>query len=193
MKIYRKPIYLNKEILTPIANERGIEIDTEVEVTVRDLKTKKGGLSGSGTIPGIASANLDLGRGTEGEVSQSRVVKAHPGAALNELIDDFHSAGSLITDLEGEPVSKSSLVEIEGDWEVSPVTDTGAMIGMLIQLMLKNPQAIESREVPPEIAANFASPQTISNRKIVLRKINESDEDTKVIALLDSELLGRVS
>lgn len=189
MNIYRNPVYLDREILTPIANQWGIEVDTEIEVTARDLTDKKGGFNGNASLPGVGSVGLDLGGGTEAEISQTRVVKAHPGAALNALVNDLRSGGSLITKLENETVTKSSLVEIEGDWEVSPVTDTGAMIGALIQLMLKNPQAIESREVPPEIAASFASPQTISNRKIVLRKINESEDDTKVIALLDSGLL----
>lgn len=180
---------MDKEILTPIANQWGIEVDTEVEVTARDLTDKKGGFKGKASVGGLASAGLNLGGGTEAEVSQKRTVKAHPGAALNELIEKLYLTDGLINNSEDQAISKSTLVEIEGDWEISPVTEIGAIMGHLIQLMRKDPKVIESKEMPPEFAANFVSSRTGSNRKIVLTKIKESAEERTVVALLDSDLL----
>lgn len=189
MQIYRPPIYLDKEILTPIANQLGIEVDTDIEVTARDRTSKKRGFSGGGAIPGVGNARLDLGGDTEGEVAHSRVIKAHPGAALNGLIDKLRKDNLLITDLEEQTVVKSALVELEADWEISPVTDTGALIRSMIQFMSSNPQALQTEELPPAIAASIISPEAAPNRKIVLTRVEESEEETKVIVLLDSGLL----
>lgn len=189
MQIYRTPFYLDTEILIPIANRWGIEVDTDIEVTAKDRTSKKGGVKGSAAVPGLGSAGIDFGSGTEGEIEHSRVVKAHPGAALNMLLDQLHGDDSLITDIENEAITKSALVEIEADWEVSPVTDTGALIRSMFQFMANNPQAINNQEVPPAFAASIISSETTTNRKIVLNRISESDNQTRVIALLDSGLL----
>lgn len=188
MTVYRDPIYIDKGILAPIANRWGIEVDREVEVTARDLTNKKGGFEGKTSIGGIASAGLNLGGGTEAEISQKRIIQAHPGAALNELIDILYRDNELLN-LEDEAIRKSSLVEIEGDWEISPITEIGSMMGSLIQMMTTDPNIMHSKEVPLELAANLVLPNSISNRKIVLTKIKESEEEQTIIALLDSDLL----
>ena len=180
---------MDTDILTPIANQWEIEVDAEIEVTARDLSNKKGGFDGKATLPGVGAAALNLGGGTEAEVSQKRVVKAHPGAALNSLIAALHRDSSVITDLESDSIEKSALAEIEGDWEVSPITDTGAMIESMISLIAKNPQLMKSTEAPPELVAGFMSPKSSPDRKVVLTRVTESDEETKVIALLDSGCL----
>lgn len=190
MRIYRTPIYLDKEILTPVANQLGIEVDTNIEITATDRTSKRRGLNAGGSIPGAMGARLDLGKDTEGEVAHSRVIKAHPGAALNELLDRLHESDSLITDLESDTVVKSALVELEADWEISPVTETGALIRSMIQLLAANPQALHADELPMDIAASLISPETSSNRKIVLTRCEESQNETKVVVLLDSGLLA---
>lgn len=190
MRIYRTPIYLDKEILTPVANQFGIEVDTDIEITATDRTSKRRGLNAGGSIPGAMGARLDLGKDAEGEVAHSRVIKAHPGAALNELLDRLHESNSLITDLESDTVVKSALVELEADWEISPVTETGALIRSMIQLLAANPQALHADELPMDIAASLISPETSPNRKIVLTRCEEFQNETKVVALLDSGLLA---
>lgn len=82
-------------------------------------------------------------------------------------------------------------MEIEGDWEISPVTEIGSTVGSLIQLMVKDPNIMHASEMPPQVIASFISPDSTSNRKIVLSKLEEPGDEYKIIALLDSDLLVR--
>ena len=174
MRIYRDPIYLNKEALTPIANSFGIEVDTSIEVDTRDLTNKKGGFDAGATIPGTSiGIKGNLGGGTESEISQKRTVTAHPGAALNNLIEKLQEDASLIDLSDEQAITKSALIEIESDWELSPVTDQGRILNLFIKLIQ---DALKPR--PPD-----------ENQKLIFIRTNESANDMTVIALLDSEWL----
>ena len=151
MRIYRDPIYLNREALTPIANSFGIEVDTSIEVATRDLTNKKGGFDAGATIPGTSiGIKGNLGGGTESEISQKRTVTAHPGAALNNLIEKLQEDASLIDLSDGQAITKSALIEIESDWELSPVTDQGRILNLFIEQILQNPNNIP-KKVPDKL------------------------------------------
>ena len=197
MRIYRDPIYLNKEALTPIANSFGIEVDTSIEVDTRDSTNKKGGFDAKATIPGTSvGAGFNIGGGTESEISQKRTVTAHPGAALNNLIEKLQEEESLI-DLsdkqaitkDEQAITKSALIEIESDWELSPVTDQGRMLNLVLKQLLQNPNNIP-KKVPVELIRDALEPRpTDENQKLIFIKTSEPTNDMTVIALLDSEWL----
>ena len=190
MRIYRDPIYLNKEALTPIANNFGIEVDTSIEVDTRDLTNKKGGFDAGATIPGTSiGIKGNLGGGTESEISQKRTVTAHPGAALNNLIEKLQEEESLIDLSDEQAITKSALIEIESDWELSPVTDQGRMLNLVLKQLLQNPNNIP-KEVPVELIRDVLEPRpTDENQKLIFIRTNESADDMTVIALLDSKWL----
>ena len=190
MRIYRDPIYLDKDALTPIANSFGIEVDTSIEVDTRDLTNKKGGFDAGATIPGTSiGIKGNLGGGTESEISQKRTVTAHPGAALNNLIEKLQEEESLIDLSDEQAITKSALIEIESDWELSPVTDQGRMLNLVLKQLLQNPNNIP-KEVPVELIRDVLEPRpTDENQKLIFIRTNESADDMTVIALLDSEWL----
>lgn len=190
MRIYRDPIYLNKEALTPIANSFGIEVDTSIEVATRDLTNKKGGFDAGATIPGTSiGIKGNLGGGTESEISQKRTVTAHPGAALNNLIEKLQEDASLIDLSDGQAITKSALIEIESDWELSPVTDQGRILNLFIEQILQNPNNIPKKVPAKLIQDALKSRPTDENQKLIFIRTNESANDMTVIALLDSEWL----
>jgi len=190
MRIYRDPVYLNKEALTPIANSFGIEVDTSIEVDTRDSTNKKGGFDAKATIGGTSvGAGFNIGGGTESEISQKRTVTAHPGAALNNLIEKLQEDASLIDLSDEQAITKSALIEIESDWELSPVTDQGRMLNLVLKQLLQNPNNIP-KKVPVKLIQDALKPRpTDENQKLIFIRTNESADDVTVIALLDSEWL----
>ncbi|WP_314823042.1 hypothetical protein [Corynebacterium matruchotii] len=190
MRIYRDPIYLDKDALTPIANSFGIEVDTSIEVDTRDLTNKKGGFDAGATIPGTSiGLKGNLGGGTESEISQKRTVTAHPGAALNNLIEKLQEDKSLIYLSDEQAITKSALIEIESDWKLSPVTDQGRILNLFIEQILQDPNNIP-KEIPAKLIQDALKPRPADeNQKLIFIRTNESDDDMTVIALLDSEWL----
>ena len=188
MRIYRDPIYLDKDALTPIANSFGIEVDTSIEVDTRDLTNKKGGFDAGATIPGTSiGIKGNLGGGTESEISQKRTVTAHPGAALNNLIEKLQEDASLIDLSDEQAITKSALIEIESDWELSPVTDQGRMLNLVLKQLLQDPNNIP-KEVPVKLIQDALKPRP-TDQKLIFIRANESADDMTVIALLDSKWL----
>ena len=133
MTFFRTPVYLDTEVLVPLANYHDIDVTTDVAITVRDLgKSSKGGAGGlSFPIPGGPKLEAHGDSGSESEVTQARTVKAHPTNALNRLVNALQEAGDLKDSLSGQ-VFKRQLVEVERDWTISTATDVGDLLSRII-------------------------------------------------------------
>ena len=192
MTFYRRPVYLDTDLLVPIANQFSIDVDTAVELTQKDTFDNNRRLSAASSLPGIANLGGEAGKVNVHELTQTRTITAHPGAALNQLIERLNEEGSAITDIDQSSIQKNSVIHLEGDWSVSPVTDTGAIFGTMLELFKENPSLINNKEVPNEFTAQlFSETKDPNGRQIVLTREKENEDQHNVIALLDSDNLIR--
>lgn len=195
MSIFRSPMYLDTEVMVPLANYHDIEVMTDVSVSQRDLgeRSGKGGLRVNVPVPGAPGIDLSGSRASQSEVTQERVVRSHPANALNKLLDSLHEVDGLTTDLVGTPVRRHQVVEIEADWEVSPSTEVGGVLATMMSAMASNPALADAVEPPPEVFASIVGGQP-SQGRVVLDATPEASDAPRVLVLLDSELLvGRAT
>ncbi|OLT31938.1 hypothetical protein [Serinicoccus sp. CUA-874] len=185
MTFFRTPVYLDTEVLVPLANYHDIDVTTDVAITVRDLGTRsKGGAAGlSLPVPGGPKFELHSDSGSESEVTQARTVKAHPTNALNRLVNALQGAGDLKEGLSGE-VFKRQLVEVERDWTISPATDIGGLLSRMIGLIASNPALMQGDDVPDEVTASLLT-QESSHGQVVLESEDGDDDAPRAIVLLD--------
>lgn len=184
MSLFRSPIYLDLETLVPLANFHNIEVMTDVSLSERDLG-KKGANAGLRMgIPGGPTVEVGGSGSKEFEVAQARTVKDHPTSALNRLLDDLAEAGQL-SNLEDGAVFKRQLIELDREWKVSAATDIGSTLEGLVRVMVSNPAAMNSPEMPPEAMSVMAGGSTTGT--IVLEADEEDSEGRKIIVLLTAD------
>lgn len=190
MSFFRSPLYLDAEIMVPLANYHDIEVMTDVSVTQRDRgdRSGKAGIKVAVPVPGSPGIELGGSKGSEFEVTQERVVRSHPTNALNKLLDSLHGSGDLVTDLSVGSVFRHQIVEIEGEWDVSPATDVGAFLTTMMSAVVANPALMNASEPPPEIMGSLMGSQH-GQGKVVLDAIPAGDDAPRVLVLLDSECL----
>lgn len=191
MSMFRSPLYLDTEMLVPLANYHDIEVMIDVAVTQREVGRRLANAGGkmSVPIPGTPAFEMGGSKGSETEITQARTVKDHPSNALNRLLDTLAREGD-ITDLSDGVVTRRTLVEIDGDWEVSSATDVGSFLASMVALMIQNPAALKSSEPPAEFLSVMTSPDVGS---IVLNGVSDAS-NTRVLVLLDSgNLAGQAS
>lgn len=190
MSVFRSPLYLDTEVMVPLANYRDIEVMTDVAVSQRDRgeRSNRAGVNVSLPIPG--SPGLDFGKtgGTESEVTQERVVKSHPADALNRLLDSLHEANELTCDLSSGHIQRHQIVEVDAEWEVSPATDVGSMMTAILSGIAKNPTLMSASEPPTEFLASLMGPQAPHGR-VVLDATLDDDEAPRVLVLLEPDKL----
>ncbi len=188
MSVFRSPLYLDTEILIPLANYRGIEVMVDVAVTNRDRGQRSGnaGLKAAAPLPGGSSLELGGSRGSESEVTQARTIRDHPANALNRLLDDLHAHDDLLTDVDAEPgVIRHQLVEIEADWKISPATDVGSLLTSMFTLLGQNPAALGSAEPPAEFVSLLTTAPAWGSVVLDSSPDDES-QTTRVLVLLNS-------
>lgn len=185
LSLFRSPIYLDLETLVPLANFHNIEVMADVSLSERDLG-KKGANAGLRMgIPGGPTIEAGGSGSREFEVAQARTVKDHPTSALNRLLDDLAEAGQL-SDLEDGAAFKRQLIELDRDWNVSAATDIGSTLEGLVRVMVSNPAAMSSPEMPPEAMSIMAGGST-SSGTVVLETDEEDSEGRKIIVLLAAD------
>lgn len=190
MSFFRSPLYLDTEIMVPLANYHDIEVMTDVSVSQRDRGERSGKMGAKLAVPVPGSPGFDIGgaRGSESEVTQERVVRSHPANALNKLLDSLHGSGDLVTNLSTGSVFRHQIVEADGEWDVSPATDVGALLSTVMSAYVANPAAIDGSEPPPELMASLVGGQS-SQGKVVLDAVPDQDDAPRLLVLLNSECL----
>ncbi|ROZ61498.1 hypothetical protein EDL96_13245 [Kocuria soli] len=189
MRVFRSPLYLDIDILVPLANYHGIEVMVDVALSQRDRgeRTGKAGANVALPIPGSPGFEFGGSRGSEAEITQARTVKDHPTNALNRLLDELAKANDITTDLSGSAITRHQIVECDGDWEISPATDVGAMLTSMVTIMSQNPSALESSAPPPEFYSLMRSDP--ERGSVVLETTLEGADQLHVLVLLDSGCL----
>jgi hypothetical protein len=189
--MFRSPIYLDTDQLVPLAKYHDIEVMVDVEISQRDLGQRSGKAGISATLPISSSPGFELsgGRGSESEVTAGRTVKDNPASALNRLLDALARENGLTADLSAQPLVKRQLVELDGEWEVSPATDVGNFLAGMVNLFVQNPGALSSSTPPPE----FMTLMTAGTQggPIVLDLVPEDGQGTRVLAFLNAEHITR--
>lgn len=184
MSLFRSPIHLDLETLVPLANFHNIEVMTDVSLSERDLGKKGANAGLKMGIPGGPNIEAGGSGAKESEVTQARTVQDHPASALNRLLDDLATADEL-SDLQAGTVFKRQLVELDREWQVSPATDIGDLLEGLVRLMVSNPAAMDSKEMPPEAMSLMAGE---SARGTVVLETEEKDaEGRSIIVLLSAD------
>lgn len=194
MSVFRSPLYLDTETLVPLANYHDIEVMVDVAVTQRDRGQRSGNAAAKAglPIPGAPSVELGGSKGSESEVTQARTVKDHPTNALNRLLDALAVSKDVTTDLSAGSITRHQLVELDGDWEISPATDIGSMLAAMVAMMAQNPSAMESSELPAEFYSLMTSAP--ARGSVVLTATLDDAEEMRVLVLLDSGfLVGQTS
>ncbi|MER7589616.1 hypothetical protein ABTW72_18985 [Micromonospora sp. NPDC127501] len=183
-------MYLDTETLVPLANYHDIQVMVDVAVTQRDLGQRSGNAGVKAVLPVPGSPGLEFGgsKGSESEVTQARTIKDHPTNALNRLLDELARNGDVVTDLSTDVVTRRQLVEIDGDWSISPATDAGALVTAMVDLFAQNPSAVNSSEPPPEFYSLMTSGPTLGS--VVLEAALEDANETQVLVLLDAGYLS---
>lgn len=191
MSVFRSPLYLNTEILVPLANYHDIEVMTDIAVSQRDLGARSGKAAVNVSIPVPGAPGVEVGgsKGSETEVTQDRVVRAHPANALNRVLDTLAQEDDLTRGFTGtEAVMRHQLVEIDRDWEVSPATDIGSMLTSMMAAFSENPAVMEEEEAPPELIASMMGSRP-TRGQVVLDASVDDDQSPRVLVLLDSDYL----
>lgn len=194
MSVFRSPLYLNPEILVPLANYHDIEVMTDVAVSQRDLGERSGKASASVAVPGGAGVHLGGSKGSETEITQDRVVRAHPADALNRVLDTLTQKDDLTRDFTGtQAVMRHQLVEIDRDWDVSPATDIGSILTSMMTAFGENPAVMDAEEAPPEFIASMMGSRP-TRGQVVLDASVDDEQSPRVLVLLDSDyLVGHVT
>ena len=164
VSVFRSPLYLDEEIMVPLANYHDIEVMTDIAISQRDRGERSGraALRVTAPVPGSPGVELGGSRGSESELTQERTVKAHPTDALNRLLDALHRKEELSTNLADEVVTRHQVVEVDGDWDVAPATDVGNLLTSVVAAFVANPAAAQSSEPPPELVASLMGTQRVS-------------------------------
>jgi hypothetical protein len=189
VSVFRSPLYLDIETLVPLANYHNIEVMIEVAVTRRDLGQRSGKAGLKATIPVPGSPGFEIGgsKGSESEVTQAQTVKDHPTNALNRLLDALASNEDVVTDLSADAITRRQLVELDGDWRISPATDVGSFLAAMVAMVAQNPSVLKNSEPPAEFFA-LMTPGTIPE-SVVLDTTLDDAQETRVLVLLDSGCL----
>jgi hypothetical protein len=193
---FRSPLYLDyldPEILVPLANYHDIEVMVDVAVSQRDRGERSGtaGVNMSIPIPGAPGVELGGSRGSESEVTQARTVHDHPANALNRLLDKLAADGDITTDLKTGAITRHQLVELNGEWEISPATDVGSLLSGLFAMIAQNPSLLQSANPPDEFVSLMTA--TPARGSVVLNGTLDEADETGVLVLLDAgHLVGRI-
>jgi hypothetical protein len=148
---FRNPVYLDQDLLIPLANYYGISVMREVTLTER----RTGGSDvGAGVGVSVFSAKASRVRSTE--ITESEVISDHPVSALNHLADELAAQGDLRTEFESG-VSKGDTVELDLNWELSPLNEVGGILSAMIQYAVQNPSSMAASETPLALVAELMS------------------------------------
>ncbi|HET7415656.1 MAG TPA: hypothetical protein VFI97_08185 [Arthrobacter sp.] len=196
MSVFRSPLYLDTEILVPLANYHDIEVMVDVALTQRDRgeRSGKAGAKAALPVPGSPGFELSRSKGSESEITQARTIKDHPSNALNRLLDELTKSNGITTDLSAtaNAITRHQLVELDGDWQISPATDVGALLASMVTMVAENPTALDSSEPPAEFYSLMNSEPT--RGPVVLDTTLRGAGQMHVLVLLDSGcLVDRVS
>jgi len=194
VSVFRSPLYLDTEILVPLANYHDIEVMVDVVVTQRDRGERSGKAAVKASIPLPGTPGFELGgsRGSESEVTQARTVKDHPTNALNRLLDALAASGDVTTDLTTGAIRRRQLVELDGDWQISPATDVGSLLTAMVAMIAQNPSALESSKPPAELYSLMTAGP--ARGSVVLNATLDGPDEMRVLVLLESGyLVGQTS
>ncbi|WP_149029425.1 DUF6414 family protein [Corynebacterium halotolerans] len=186
MSFFRNPIYLDRDTLVPLSNFHGIDVSTDIELTVRDQSSKNGSMEGKAQIPWV-SGRGERGTGEETEVTESRRIESHPVSAFNKLVDELEKKDEVLNHFDfGTGISKRQLVEVEREWELSPSNEVGGLLSRLIELFIADPSLLNEERPNNEVIASMLSPQTAKKGQIVLQAVLEDEDAPQVLALLNA-------
>ncbi|WP_148083660.1 hypothetical protein [Micromonospora sp. Llam0] len=183
-------MYLDTETLVPLANYHDIEIMVDIAITQRDLGQRSGNAGVKLAVPITGSPGLELGgsKGSEFEVTQARTIKDHPANALNRLLDTLTRNNDIVTDLSSGAITRRQLIEVDGDWSVSPATDIGSLLTKMATLFSEQPSAFKGSEPPAEFYSRILAPGT-NQGPVVLDTTTEDSNKTRVLVLLEAGYL----
>lgn len=197
MSQFRAPIYLDLDLLVPLADYHDIEVMVNVDVSQRNRGSSSRRLEGRVALPVPGSPSIGGGRNRdeESEVTESRTIADTPTSALNRLLDKLEKDDAVNTDASSS-IGKRSVVDFDGDWSVSPMTDTGALLAAFFRMFASNPAAFTSgasgqaaEDVPPEVFQILAPGDNRANGPIVLNYEPSGDGEPNIVALLSSDHL----
>lgn len=181
---FRNPVYLDTNLLVPLANYHGIEVMTDVAITSKSQETTGGGGEAGVNIHAL-QAKGNGSRQTQNEVTEARTVKDHPVSAFNHLMDQLELKEAVITSLENG-VSKRDLVELDSDWEVSELTSVGAMLDGMLTLMFAHPELMESSDdMPASLVGPLVSGE--GTQKVCIIEGEPDDEVGRLVGICSGD------
>ena len=139
--MFRNPVYLDVQALLSVADYFGIDIAGDVQVTRRMMEDRRG-RSG-------VSRPVQLLRDSESseEITEVSAQPMRPVRAMNDVIDGLISTGDLIdlTANSEAAIHQRDIIQIVGDFSVSPVTEIGVLMASVIPAMVN--QAASGRDM----------------------------------------------
>jgi len=147
---FRNPLYLNYELLSNLADYYEIELPAEAQVTRKNVaeRTNRAGVSKVVDVGGERVA-------TE-EVTEVFNRQARPVRAMNDVVDGLIQDGGLV-DLAGHPslpVGQRDVVQLEGELALSPATEIGAVMAVMIPkiMMVVGTPGLDEEAIKTEAA-----------------------------------------
>ena len=119
------------------------------------------------SFPGAPGVELCRSRDSESEVTQARTVHDHPANALNRLLDKLAEDGDITTDLSTGAVTRHQLVELDGEWQISPATDVGSLLSALFAMIAQNPSLLQSADPPDEFVSLMTAPPALGSSVVL--------------------------
>lgn len=140
--MFRNPLYLNVHLLRSLADYHGYDLPGDREVTrrTRDESRRRAGVDKVINVGGEGEK--------EDEVTERYSLEFRPVRALNDVVDRLlreEAVVDLTTD-ENQAVLRRSIIQAEGELELSPVTEVGAFVSAFVPSMVE--QMAAGREEP---------------------------------------------
>ena len=146
----RNALYLDLELVQNVADYFGV--DLQVETKFVETGGTKSGFGAALGIDSIAKASYD--RGKSSEVQATFEVPARPLRAMNDVIDAVEAQGAVAFDFIETPLDglvRGDLVRFDGLLHVSPATEVGALLSVMLPLF----SSTGGGQMTPELQAQM--------------------------------------
>ncbi|MFC6542146.1 hypothetical protein ACFQES_36105 [Nonomuraea salmonea] len=129
---FRNPLYLDLQLLKNLADYHGIDVPIQKEVVRKVAEDKTSGIGLDKAIQLKRDVNKTA------EVTETYSTEIRPVRLVNDVIDYLIDNGDLtdLTSSPKDPVSRRSLIEIEGQISQSPATLIGSFVQRFMPILV---------------------------------------------------------
>ena len=161
----RNALYLDLELVQNVADYFGVEL--QVETKFVETGGSKSGVGVGLGFESIAKASYD--RGKTSEVQASYEVPVRPLRALNDVIDAVEAQGEVAFDFNETPLDglvRGDLVRFDGLLSVSPATEVGALLSVMLPLFGSSSSGQFTPELQAQMLGALMNPPTASGPQL---------------------------